>query len=356
VNTLTLAQVRCLNDAVLQLYDGVARGDFESAVLAALQRLMPAASFMVGVLNRRTQQMTGRVTPHMEDIEAVTKSFNRLRHQHPCLGRRSPEAQSISQHLPRREWHRRDLYAELFRPYEVEDDLALEVEMGNRVSLMLGTTRSGRNYTPEDRILMTLLGPHLCAAWQQSQAALRLPLPAGREPNPGDQTVEVNLHGRVVACGATADALLRAYFEKDAAGFALPAEVRGWFCTQRTASVRRPLHRHGANGRLTIHYVKDPIHSRHFLLLDEQPRTTGNADANRLENLGLSGREQEVLYWVAQGKTNATVARILGISPGTVKRHLENIYSQLGVENRHAATLRALQSLEENRRRPGAKD
>lgn len=53
---------------------------------------------------------------------------------------------------------------------------------------------------------------------------------------------------------------------------------------------------------------------------------------------GLTNREEEVLYCVAQGKTNAEVAGILKMAPGTVKRHLENIYQKLGVENRTTAT------------------
>lgn len=53
---------------------------------------------------------------------------------------------------------------------------------------------------------------------------------------------------------------------------------------------------------------------------------------------GLTNREEEVLYCVAQGMTNAEAAGILKMASGTVKRHLENIYQKLGVENRTAAT------------------
>ena len=52
----------------------------------------------------------------------------------------------------------------------------------------------------------------------------------------------------------------------------------------------------------------------------------------------LTGRETDVLYWVAQGKTNAETAVILSMAPGTVKIHLERIYRKLGVENRTAAS------------------
>ncbi len=68
-------------------------------------------------------------------------------------------------------------------------------------------------------------------------------------------------------------------------------------------------------------------------------------DASALGGLGLTRREQEVLFWVSEGKRNSEIGQILRISPGTVKRHLENLYRKLGVENRHGAARRALEEL-----------
>ncbi len=51
----------------------------------------------------------------------------------------------------------------------------------------------------------------------------------------------------------------------------------------------------------------------------------------------LTPREREVHHWLSEGKTNDEIAIILGISPHTVKNHLDHIFQKLGVENRHAA-------------------
>jgi DNA-binding CsgD family transcriptional regulator len=51
----------------------------------------------------------------------------------------------------------------------------------------------------------------------------------------------------------------------------------------------------------------------------------------------LTTREAEVLYWIANGKTNKEIGEILGMSPRTVNKHLEQIYPTLGVENRTSA-------------------
>lgn len=65
-----------------------------------------------------------------------------------------------------------------------------------------------------------------------------------------------------------------------------------------------------------------------------------------LESLGISPREAEVLLWVAQGKSNAEIAVILDLSEFTVKRHMAALFDELGVENRNAAAMRALERLQ----------
>ena len=54
----------------------------------------------------------------------------------------------------------------------------------------------------------------------------------------------------------------------------------------------------------------------------------------------LTPREREVVVLVAEGMTNAEIARRLWISPGTVRRHLENVFRKLEVHTRTAAVAR----------------
>src|SRR6266478_1166801 len=65
--------------------------------------------------------------------------------------------------------------------------------------------------------------------------------------------------------------------------------------------------------------------------------TSTNLPAEFSSELGLNTREGEVLSWLSKGKTNRDIAQILGLSPRTVDKHLEQIYAKLGVENRTAA-------------------
>ena len=65
----------------------------------------------------------------------------------------------------------------------------------------------------------------------------------------------------------------------------------------------------------------------------------------------LTAREAEVLYWVAQGKTNRDIGDILGTRPKTITKHLEHVFEKLGVETRTAAAARVLGTLPELMRR-----
>jgi DNA-binding CsgD family transcriptional regulator len=55
----------------------------------------------------------------------------------------------------------------------------------------------------------------------------------------------------------------------------------------------------------------------------------------------LTPRHWELLRLVAAGHTNAQIGRRLGVTEGTVRKHLENIYARLQVSSRTAAVTRA---------------
>ena len=60
------------------------------------------------------------------------------------------------------------------------------------------------------------------------------------------------------------------------------------------------------------------------------------------ERPALSGREREVLAFIAEGMSGPDIAAALHLSPATVKTHLQNLYEKLGVSDRAAAVARAM--------------
>ena len=64
-----------------------------------------------------------------------------------------------------------------------------------------------------------------------------------------------------------------------------------------------------------------------------------------LQQIGLTGREGEVLHWVIQGKRDKEVAAILSASPRTIHNHLGSILRKLNAETRTGAALEAFERL-----------
>ena len=72
-------------------------------------------------------------------------------------------------------------------------------------------------------------------------------------------------------------------------------------------------------------------------------------DTERLEEtFGLTGREADVLLWIANGKTNREIGLILNMSPRTVNKHLEQVFRKIGVENRTSAAASAIRCMIKN--------
>jgi DNA-binding CsgD family transcriptional regulator len=70
--------------------------------------------------------------------------------------------------------------------------------------------------------------------------------------------------------------------------------------------------------------------------LSETPVTQGGNGRSSAYAV-LTPREREIVWLVAEGKTNAQIAMQLWVAPSTVKKHLEHVYEKLGVGGRTAA-------------------
>lgn len=139
-------------------------------------------------------------------------------------------------------------------------------------------------------------------------------------------------------------ALHKVFDGPDRAGELLPDILRTWMLTNVDAESlpdrdSRPFTLDRAGSRLLIHFLGGMSGGQYLLLVEESRIDRGSPLA---ASYHLTGREVEVLMWVAKGKTNRDIADILGMSPRTVNKHLEHIYVKLGVETRTAAAALAL--------------
>ncbi len=76
----------------------------------------------------------------------------------------------------------------------------------------------------------------------------------------------------------------------------------------------------------------------HFHLAYMRATTWSEGNRTPEKKIELTAREEEIMRWVAEGKTNWEISVILNVSLNTIKFHLKNIYQKLGgVENRWSA-------------------
>lgn len=87
------------------------------------------------------------------------------------------------------------------------------------------------------------------------------------------------------------------------------------------------------------------VDNREFLLRLHEVQQPSTATAALREKFSLTGRESDVLLWIANGKTNREIGQILDMSPRTVNKHLEQVFRKLGVENRTSAAALAIRYL-----------
>lgn len=87
------------------------------------------------------------------------------------------------------------------------------------------------------------------------------------------------------------------------------------------------------------------ISSREHLLRLIDLNSNEDATQRLREGFSVTGREADVLLWIANGKTNREIGLILNMSPRTVNKHLEQVFRKLGVENRTAAAATAIRCL-----------
>lgn len=127
-------------------------------------------------------------------------------------------------------------------------------------------------------------------------------------------------------------------------GNVLPDAIWNWVAKQppdaRGLGVVVP----GPSGAaLEVHLIGQVGHNE--TLLRVVPTNPSTEEMLLKERLLVTAREAEVLLWISRGKANRDIAQILGLSPKTVNKHLEQIYAKLGVENRAAAAAQVVRVL-----------
>lgn len=217
-----------------------------------------------------------------------------------------------------------------------------------RFSFTLEVARSSDlPFTEADTAIMHALGLHLEAAASRLAVGGRLPLStARRECAPVQRFcwLVCDRTGRILRTNRDSSEMMRWCLPDGVDGTGLPPAWSRELDRRIAGLGPSPIWYNRGGRRVSVHVAPiRPTPDEYSVGFLEHP---ADADpAARLRTLGLTPREADVLHWVAEGKTNAEAGIILGISALTVKKHLENIFHRLGVENRTSAVVAAMEAM-----------
>jgi len=253
--------------------------------------------------------------------------------------------ESFGDRLNDPDWQKSVLYNEYYLAIGVRFQIGTFLFQAGSERHYLNCNRSQRDFVQKDRFVMELIGPHITRAWQITSELTRLRRERASPPDSGfgKRTLVVTRQAHITS-HLTADlaSLLTRYFEyPHFESKKLPRELGKWFREQLAhissvdAMTGPPaaFHQVREQGTLIVRLACLREDSA-TLIFSETPRT---AKGELTSTPQLTPREREVLQWLREGKRNREIGTILGLSPRTVGKHIENVFSKLGVETRTAA-------------------
>ncbi len=323
-----------VNRALLRLYEPVTPDHLPARIIEVLESVMPVD--FVALCTHDVANDTGDAFMSRPAHEHLLEFVNHLDDFHRMPGVRtgeyfnSPHAFSLMDFMPVDRFRHSAVYETFYKQVDILHHLNLNLNRECNLQFQINVSRGRRAYSLTERFILDLLKPHLTArlrgmAHEHGQHPI-----FGRASLLHRQTwLLCATGGHVVRRSAGADRALIAVGEK--AGDRLPPGWLGWFdeCTggAEGPEALRPLVLRRGRARLLVHCLPNPRSGEHRLVLQKE----------HADKPALTTREHEVLHWIKAGKTNTEIALILGISPGTVKVHVEHILSKLQVSSRHAA-------------------
>lgn len=341
---LTTKHYRVMLENLRLLYAETSLEALRRRMVIDLRRLVPGDYIAFNLIQRAPEaRVIARFAePDPPLATLLQPAFNAHCREHPFFGVqddwRAPQARKFSDFLSQRQLMATGLFNEYYRKLGTRFQMYFPFDAGGPFGLGISINRRAKDFNETDRAILNLLIPH----YRQAHANVSLleqerhlrSLLADAQSVSGEGTLVANRGGRVDWVSRQARNLLCAYLDFEVeVGRRLPELLRRWCEAEPLAveSPSRPLRLTAARGTLILRIAahrEDQV----VLFFREQPLAESSLPVPR-----LTSRENEVLSWLAQAKSNAEIAVILGLSVRTVGKHLENIFAKLGVENRAAA-------------------
>jgi len=344
-------------DCLRTIYAALDLEAFPRQVVAGLRRVVSAPFGSYNEIDRGATRIRYVVEPAEATVPHLELAVREYQDEQPVVanylrtGDGSPR--KLSDFLSSQKLHRLGIYNENYRRTGVEYQMtfmvkSLQRESAPTIAIALDRGRREPDFSEHDRFMLNLLRPHVMTAYANAETvgALRrtAPTPGGAPETRRREIIVLRASGRHLISPRAAYWFGHYFANGHETSDVLPGEIEGWVRRQAVRVGRgptlteppAPLVVEGDDTRLIVRLIPDTPND---LLILEEERT--KVDYAALQRLGLTPREAEVLHWVGEGKTNSEIGTILRTRPRTVAKHLEKIFSKLGVETRGAAVARA---------------
>jgi DNA-binding CsgD family transcriptional regulator len=339
----TLTDTELLLELVGEAYGFDDLGQFRSGVLEILNRMVPSDWASYNEVATEPKETFVVAIPEIPGY--LVSIFSKLAHENPLLMRvrRTGDGRPyrFSDVIDQQALHELALYQEVYRPLEVESQIAFTLPARSPLVLGIALSRGREDFSDREVQLLALARPHLMQAYRNAElwgarAAMLAALEEGLQTL-GRHVVVLDLHGRVEFA---TDGARRLLGDREAMRGGLPQEVRTWISERRgRRPAAEPLVLQGAGGRVLLRLLPSRRSDRREVLLLEGG--TGELSAAALRGLGLTPRQADTLRLLAIGHSPAQAATQMGIAPRTVDKHLQHVYSKLGATCLSQATATA---------------
>jgi DNA-binding CsgD family transcriptional regulator len=318
--------------------------DFAVRTCQELLRLVPGVSSSYNEVNIAAQRVAGLVHPdpgrewfeHYIEIFEANLGDNPLVIHFATSGESEPATWTDLD--PEGKFFNTTLYREFYAPNDIHSQLGFLLPAPPGIFVALVINRDGTEFDARERTLLSELRLHLvnlyrlvshAEAGRQREAALA---------DDGWSVILVDDAGTVlqsnpvaVSIGAAAgvDLSVGARLADGPMWTAMSGPRADRWTSSRVAPTKVP---GGAQVPFEVRLLRSPV-GPHVLWIRE-PNRVSSDDAVAL---GLTARQAQVAILLVDGLTNEQIARRLGISTGTVRKHLEAVFDRLAVPSRAAA-------------------
>ncbi len=356
METLREADVRSLLELVGDSNAQRTLRGFREGLLPGLRRLVPCEFASYNEVESERAFVLMDPSDRLDVFEDPGALLARTSASHPLIARyartRDGRAYKLSDFVTREQLHRLPVYEQIYTHLGVEHQIAITLPSQPAVVIGLALSRDGRrDFGERDRTLLNLARPALVQAYRNVAAYARLQATLGALSrglaDRGEGVVTFGRDGAIEFVSPVARRLLEARFPTwSRRGGRLPQPLTDALERGRVASRAAgaaagavPLVVPAQDGSLVARLVPARVPDEpDALLLEARAEPLA---VEQVRALGLTRRQAEVLRLIALGGSTEQVGGTLGISVGTVRKHLEHVYDRLGVSSRTAAVATA---------------